>query len=439
MRFDRNPKYKTIAFYACCVLLFAAILVFLIINSSGVVDFIYKGIAILNPVIVGFVIAFLINPVMRFCEEKIFKSIGKKNPGYNILRRTLSLVLAVLIVAFVITAFVLIMVPQIVASYNEFMDKISVYVIDAQQKAIEIISGRGRDILPGWLQKFVDVDKLAEQAKDLIGNWYKFVLDLTPNLLTFLSNLINNVKNTFIGIVFSIYFLLRKEMLCAQVKKVVYALFNRNKADNIAKVTNMTKVNFEGFVVGKVIDSLIMGVITFIVFMIFDIPYYPLLSIIICVTNIIPFFGPIIGGVPSALIVLISNPSKLLLVIILIVVIQQLDGNVIGPMILGKQTNLSAVWVMFAITFMGGILGLTGMFIGVPLMAVLYALFAEFIHKRLKSKDMSVSYEAYIGPDGVGDKESLPDEIRNPGPVDDRTNIKKLKDWVKTKSKEKKE
>ena len=182
MKFDRNPKYKTIAFYACCVLLFAAVLVFLVINSVGVADFFVKLLAILNPLIVGFVIAFLINPIMRFCEEKIFGFIGKDKNDKFILRRVLSLILALIMVITVITAFMWIMVPQIVASYNEFMNKISVYVVSAQEKAEQLISGRAKEILPEWLQRFVDVDKLSAQAKELIDGWYTLVIDITPSL-----------------------------------------------------------------------------------------------------------------------------------------------------------------------------------------------------------------------------------------------------------------
>ncbi len=398
MKLQHNKKYFTIAVYSCAVIFFAAVMFYLTQNIGVVSEFIGNILKVFNPMIYGFVIAFLVNPVMVFCEKRIFAFVDKKQPR-KVLKRVLSLVLAMIFVAALISAFVSLLVPQVVDSYTDLEKKMGGYVSSVQGLIVNVFS-EGESV-PKWVHEYVTSTHLVEKINDFIADSYDIVIDITPYIINFIRSIVNSLKNALIGIIFSVYFLYPKEKLCAQVKKLTYAVFSGKRASRMVHVARMTKKTFEGFVIGKIIDSIIIGVLTFIVLAIFKIPYYPIVSLIVGVTNVIPFFGPFIGAIPSAFIIFIADPVKALWFIVIIFIIQQLDGNVIGPHILGDSTNLSAIWVMVAIICMSGLLGLTGMFIGVPLFAVLYALLSEWVNKRLVARGRSRSLDAYYG-DGNG-------------------------------------
>ncbi len=395
MKFERNKKYGTISVYACLVLAFAAALAVALMNIDHIWGFIIKLIKILNPVIVGFVIAFLINPLMVWCEKKLFGFVERKrsHPG---LRRVLSLVTAYLIVLLFISLFVALLVPQIVQSYNDLARRFDSYASGAQEWVVSVFD-KDKTPLPDWLMKFIDMDKINDGVNDLIKNSYNVIIEYSPHVFNFASNIINSFKNAFIGIIFSFFFLFSKEKFLAQVKKTTYAFFKRSTASRMVRMTRRTGRVFEGFVIGKIIDSIIIGFLTFFVLMIFRMPYYPLVAVIVGVTNVIPFFGPIIGAIPSAFFIFIADPIKALWFLLIILAIQQLDGNVIGPAILGDKTNISSFWVIFAIVVMSGVLGVTGMFIGVPVFAVLYAIFVEQANRLLIARGKSRRLINYYG------------------------------------------
>ena len=387
MKIDWNKKYTTIAVYACIVITFAVVLV----TAAMHLDVVWGGVksffAVLNPFIIGFCIAFLINPLMMILENRVFAFIGKKKRRPK-LKRTLSLIIAYIIVSVLISLFVYMVVPQIVQSYLDLQTKLSGYVTGAQEFVTNAFD-KDKTFIPEFILKFIDLDSLNTAVNDMIKDSYKIFIDFSPYIINFATNIINSLKNALIGIIVSIYFLFSKEKLCAQVKKTCYAFFNRKRAARMVRITRKTKRTFEGFIIGKIIDSIIIGVLTFFVLMIFKMPYYPLVAVIVGVTNVIPFFGPFIGAIPSAFIIFIVDPVKSLWFILIIFAIQQLDGNVIGPYILGDSTNMSALWVMFSIIFMSGVLGITGMFIGVPIFATLYALFVEYANKLLIARGKS--------------------------------------------------
>lgn len=395
MKFEKNKKYSQIAVYACMVITFTAVLVMGMIHFDAVWRAVKKVISLFNPVIIGFVIAFLINPLMMFCEKKIFAFVERKR-GHPKLRRVLSLITAFLIVAIIISLFVSLLVPQIVTSYNDLQSRVVGYATGAQEW-VSTVFDRNTSPLPSWVFKLIDMEGITDMVNDIIKNSYSLIIEASPHVLNFATNIINSLKNALIGIIFSVYFLYSKERFCAQVKKATYALFKRSRASRMVRMTRRTRYTFEGFVIGKIIDSIIIGILTFFVLMIFRMPYYPLIAVIVGVTNVIPFFGPIIGAIPSAFIIFIADPIKALWFCLIILVIQQLDGNVIGPAILGDKTNISSFWVIFAIVFMSGVLGVTGMFIGVPIFAVLYALFVEHANRLLIARGKSRSLVNYYG------------------------------------------
>lgn len=397
MKFERNQKYTTIAIYCCIVILFALIASSCFMNFENAKQVINKFFVVISPITYGFVIAFLVNPVMKFCENRIFKFWKVKNSGAFKIKRAVCITVAFIIVAALISSFIAFLVPQIVSSYKDLESKMSDYVSGAQNWVVQTFGAESK--LPPVVLDLVNVDKLVEGINDFITDSYKLLVDVTPYVFQIVGNIINELKNALIGIIFSVYFLYSKERLCAQCKRVVHALFSEKNVLNIVRVAKMTRENFEGFIVGKIIDSVIIGVLTFFILMIFKIPYYPIIALIVGVTNIIPFFGPFIGAIPSAFIIFIADPAKAVWFLLIILFIQQLDGNIIGPRILGYSTDLNALGVMLAIIIMSGFFGVIGMVIGVPIFSVLNILFFEFVDKKLESKNKEVCVEAYFGND----------------------------------------
>ena len=400
MRPEWNKKYTTIAIYACLVIVFGVVCVAAAINIEAIWAGIGKLMRILNPIFYGFVIAFLVNPLYRIFERKVFIFIHRKK-DQDVLRRVVSLIAAYLVIISAITGFVVIVVPQIVQSASDLESRMSGYVKSVQGIVnTTIAEANNKDGLFGWLFDYVDASKLGEGINGLISQASSFMLNSVPLLTAFIGGLLTTVKDALLGLVISVYFLYSRDKLCAQIKKVVYATFKKENADGIVDVTRITGHKFERFIDGKIIDSIIIGILTFIVLVIFAIPYPALIAVIVGVTNVIPFFGPFIGAIPSAFIIFISEPTKALWFIIIILVIQQLDGNVIGPAILGDSTGLSALWIIISLLVMSGLFGLAGWVIGVPLFAVLYTLFSEFTNKRLEKRELPVhTADYYRSPD----------------------------------------
>ena len=249
------------------------------------------------------------------------------------------------------------------------------------------------------------VDALIDQYSGRILEYISSnkLLDLLPNINDFLKTLSSSVIgvlkalwNFVIGFIISIYVLGSKEKFAGQAKKIAYALFDRKMGN--AVITNFRFIHstFIGFIGGKIVDSIIIGVICFICTTIIGTPYAILVSVIIGVTNVIPFFGPWIGGIPSALLVLMVDPMQALYFVILIMVIQQIDGNIIGPKILGDSTGLSGFWVIFAITIFGGLFGVLGMVVGVPIFAVFYAAVKASVNRMLVKKNLPTELSPYM-------------------------------------------
>ena len=202
--------------------------------------------------------------------------------------------------------------------------------------------------------------------------------------------------NVVLGIIISIYILIDKEKFCALAKKISYAILPQRAADKTIEITHRSSDTFGKFLSGKILDSLIIGILTFVVLTIFKMPYTLLVSVIVGITNIIPFFGPFIGAIPSVIIILFVSPVKALWFLLIILVIQQIDGNIIGPKILGDSIGISAFWILFSILVAGKFLGLVGMVIGVPLFAVIYSIIKEVVESQLDKKGMKTKTEDYM-------------------------------------------
>ena len=427
MRFDFNRKYSTIAFYACLVIAFALIFAMCVFNFSSVWSVIKTILNALNPVIYGFVIAFILNPLYRLFENKVFRFVSKKRK-HAVLQRVLALIAAYLVVALLVALFALLIVPQLVSGFNELQNKMGDYVKNVQDWVEQTLARTHENHPKNIILKIINIEDLSNSINKFISSWSDMLKSIMPTVRSFVSSVIDVVKNMAIGLVLSVYFLFSRDKLCAQIKKSLYAIFSKERVDNMVRLTRFTSSKFEGFITGRIIDALIMMVLTFLVLNIFNIPYPALIAVIVGVTNVIPFFGPFIGAVPSAFIVFIANPYDVIWFIVIIVILQQLDGNVIAPMIVGERMGLSALWVVLSLLLMGGLLGITGLFIGVPLFAVIYALFSDFVERRLAKRELPVDTDAYY-------RSPEEEEHKHTSGLDSKPVRKTREMWMKIKQK----
>lgn len=391
MKFEHNKKYCQIAFYACLVILFAIICIFFFLKVD--VGGIFKKIfAVLKPILYGIIIAYILNRIVKFFETKIFAFLDKKK-GRLKLKRSLSVIFTYVSVILLLSGFVLIIGPQVVAGINDLRDNISFYVSSIQ----------------GWLLDFGTkvpelagiIDKAIASLGSLLTGISAVIEYIVPKLTGIISDVIVLIKDVALGIILSIYFLLQKEKFVAQGKRLVCALFSERKYNKLVSAAKQADDSFGGYIVAMAFDSVLVGLECFVVCSIVGIPYYPLVSLVVGVTNFIPFFGPFIGAIPSAIIIFIADPISVVWFAIIILVIQQIDGNIIAPKIIGNHLNLSSVWVVIAITIMSGLFGFVGMVIGVPMFSLIYTWFGNIISVKLKNKSRSSDILDYYS-DGVG-------------------------------------
>ena len=290
-----------------------------------------------------------------------------------------------LVVVFLFIKFVL---PQVVDSISGLINDIPSYINETNK------------FIDGTLAK-LNIDQqylriINENFNDLVNYIIKVATNFLPLLGGMLTTVASSIWNIILGIIVSIYLLIDKEKFCALIKKITYAIFPKSASEKILEVSYMSNSIFGKFLIGKIVDSAIIGVLTFFILALCKMPYAILVSVIVGITNIIPFFGPFIGAVPSFIIILFISPVKALWFLVIIFIIQQLDGNIIGPKILGDSIGISAFWILFSILVAGKFLGLIGMVIGVPLFAVIYAIVKEIIEGKLKKKNMNYKTEDYL-------------------------------------------
>lgn len=355
----------------------------------------------LKPIIMGAFLAYILNPAMVFVENKIinpvYKKVIKNSNKYNKkIPRVFSLTIIMALFLFLVYLVIMLVVPQVITSIETIIVKFPAYA----------------DSVNRWLNKLLQdnptIDEIIFDYTENVQAWFMtsvlpkiqdFITSLSSGIIGGVVSVIKTLLNFIIGIIVSTYILGNKELFCGQAKKVIYALLREERANNLINNVRFANKTFGGFLSGKILDSLIIGILCFIIISLFKIPFAVLISVIVGITNIIPYFGPFLGAIPSALIILMIDPVKALTFIILVVILQQIDGNIIGPKILGDSTGLSSFWVIFSITLFGGYFGVFGMFIGVPVFAVIYAAIKEFINQRLAKKELPVDTSYYIESD----------------------------------------
>ena len=385
----------------------------LLTNSKGFFRNINTVTSILSPIIWGLVISYLLWPIVKFLEQNtsfplLKKAFPKKNNRK--LARALSILISVVVALFLIAMLLYLVVPQLYVSIESIVTSAPEYY----------------DTISAWITNFLKDYPQAEQillettghASQTLVDWARsavlpYLSKIITNLSTGLYSVLRTVLNILIGFVVACYVLGNVETFSAKCKKLLYSCFSVKNTDTILSAVRFTDRAFNGFINGKIIDSAIIGIICYIVCSILKMPYIVLVSVVVGVTNIIPVFGPFIGGIPTALIILLVSPTKALIYVIFIIVLQQIDGNIIGPKILGSSIGINGFWIMFAILLGGGLFGVVGMILAVPLFAVLYSGLEILVDKRLKNRGLATETAAYVDIVGI-DPDTLKPIPSNP-------------------------
>lgn len=412
---DKEPKfiqdkpskirdYAKSGITAFLVILTGIVCFFVFLRFDKIASAIGEIFEILSPIIYGLVLAFLMNPIVKKVEKWIkplTMKVLKKEERAHKTARGIGILAGIVVVLAIIVALFNMIIPELYKSVRDLVVTLPDQIKDWVKFVSDIIEtdtnvGKMLNTVvvesSAALQKWVETDLLEWVQKDLLSSTNAIVTGLTTGVIS----VVNVVMDILIGIIVSIYVLFSKETFARQSKKVMYAMMKPRTANNILHIAKKSNETFTGFIVGKIIDSAIIGVLCFIGVSILKMPYALLVSVIVGVTNVIPVFGPYIGAVPSAILILIVDPLKGLYFIIFIILLQQLDGNVIGPKILGNSTGLSAFWVMFSILVFGGLFGIVGMIIGVPTFAVIYYVVKMYIQERLEKKNLPTDTNCYV-------------------------------------------
>ena len=370
----------------CTILLFYDV----VFRTSTVLEYVNKVLRILAPILYGCAIAYLLSPVVNWFERAIFRHGGRRAPVKWV--RAASLALTWVVVAALLYGLLSILVPEL-------------------YKSVMLLVGNAQNYyntVYNWVMHLMESNpEIAAKATELINEYYTDALTwLNNNLMPQLQNAVQAftggllgvlafLKNLLLGVIVSIYLMGSKEGFAAASCKLCYTLLPEGWAAWLIRGVKAADNIFSGFVRGKLLDSLIIGIICFFCSSFFEFPYAPLVSVVVGVTNVIPFFGPFLGAIPSAFLILLDTPIKSLYFIFFILVLQQFDGNILGPKILGNSTGISGFWVMVAILVGGGLWGIVGMFLGVPLFACIYTAVRSFSTYWLRKKGLPVDTASY--------------------------------------------
>lgn len=364
---DENNKKNILVYSLSGIIIVAG--AFILFNIGSLVEFIKDLINVLSPFIWGVAFAFIMSKFANFLEEKLPKNLAFK------WKRFISSLLSVLLLIIIIALIVVIITPQLAESVSKLSSVISKF----------------SDNPTGWIKNvqlnsnlpnaFIEI--LYDYSNTLVSSIWTSLKTFIPNIVNATINTVSGVLNFAIGFIVALYMLIDREKIVEAFRKFFKAFASEKAYVKMTVIYNVALTKFYRFFEGKLLDSLIIGVLCFIVMSILGLDFAMLISVIVGITNIIPFFGPFIGAVPSALILLMIDPVEALIFIIMILVLQQVDGNIIGPRILGDSVGLSSLWIMFAIIVGGAYFGFFGMLLGVPIFSVVYYLIKEEVYKRL--------------------------------------------------------
>lgn len=397
MKIQWNKKYTKIALYSVVTAVICALVVFLLINISSVFAAVSSFLTAISPIVIAFITAYVLNPLVK-TFEKLLRGKKKNIKSGDLAIRVIAIVISYILVIGLVALFVWLVIPQVIVSYNDLVLRADNYAEYAKTKISEFISGlpiyEEGAAVPDYLQP----EAISEKVNDIIVRLYSMLTGLTGVIISYAGTLVKTAADMVIGVAISVYFLIKKEKIIDFLKKCFYRVLPEKRADSVLGICRMTDRTFGGFLVAKVLDSIIIGLITFIILAIVDMPYYPLISVVMTVTNMIPYFGPFIGAIPSGLLVLIAKPSMVIWFALIILTTQQIDGNFICPKIVGESIGIRSLWVIIAITVMGSLFGLPGLLLGEPIFAVFYFLTKRFVDYLTVRKEKAE--QKHIGAGG---------------------------------------
>ena len=403
MQQEHDRRYFKWGLTALAVIFISILLVVIFTNLPGFFALLQTIGKILSPLVSGIVIAFLLNPIVNFVDLRLrplLEKRGMKQPRAEKISRAIGIVFAFVFAALIVYAFFAMLLPQLYESVMSIVNSAPEYYQSLETWAVNVLEGNPE------IRTYVE--KALDAVQTYVEDWVKtsFLSDMQKVLATLTTSVmavVKSITNFIIGLVASIYMLWSKTTFQAQAKKMVVAACKPDAANHLMELGSNINRIFSGFIIGKIIDSAIIGVLCYICMSIMKLPYTALIATIVGVTNVIPVFGPFIGAVPSALIILLVNPLQAFYFIIFIIVLQQVDGNVIGPKILGNTVGISGFWVLISITVAASIFGFAGMLLGVPVFAVIYLVISDIVNSALRKKHKSTVTDDYYAIHTVED------------------------------------
>lgn len=383
-KFTWNIKYLTVCLYAVLVVLASVLIIKAVIDWDNVMLHIKGAMNVLSPFLWGAFIAFLINPLVKLFDNKIF---GKIKPlkKHDKPRKMLSLLISYLLVIFVVVIMFVYLLPQIGTSLTEIVNQVPGWIAEVNNGLLKFEEDHpdfDYDIINDFFNGITP--QLMDFSKNVVTN-------VVPMIFTTSISVVKGLLNVLIAFIVSVYMVSDKKLLARGFKRVLYSVASEKAGDVIMETLRECYHIFSQFVLGKTVDSFIIGWICFFLMTILRLPFTPIISLIVGITNMIPYFGPFIGAVPGIVLILMVDPIKAIIFTVLIVVIQQFDGLYLGPRILGETVGLRPLWIIFAITVGGSIGGVVGMFLGVPVVAVFAYLMDKLLNKLVRKKNVDIS------------------------------------------------
>lgn len=372
------------------LILFTIIVLIALWNYRILFEWIGVAFRIVLPFIVGGGIAFILNIPMSFLEEKIFRNrhLKEKKIAQRI-ARPVSLILTLVIVIGVVVLVMFVVIPELTSTILSLGRTIRTFIPEAQQFLEKFFTDNANKEIQAWVDNLnLDVGRLADSVVSFFQNGAGNVLNSTMSAI---GSIVSGVATFVIAFVFSCYVLLQKEKLSVQVKKVVYAFFNEKRAEWMFEVASLASKAFSSFFTGQCVEALILGSMFFIVMSILSMPYTLLVSVLIAFTALIPIFGAFIGCFVGAFLILMVDPMQMVVFVVTFLILQQIEGNLIYPKVVGSSVGLPSIWVLAAVTIGGSLIGIVGMLIFIPIVSVVYTLFRASVYKHLKEKHRDVS------------------------------------------------
>lgn len=398
-KFEFSKKGTTIAAYTIIVFAICLVMVFCVFRWRTIVNYAASIISVFSPIIWSVVIAYLLNPVVNFFERHLRKIVCRKRERFKLLR-VLSITITMVLSISLLVSMVATIVPELITSYNNFSANFSGYW-DNLINVADKLRDKHPETYDYIMQGISDSREYATALLEKLSPQINSVIDTLVSLGESAVLFVLGVADALCGWLISVYLLYNKETMLAQMRKICYSFIPTKRCDRVLEIAYMFDRTIIDFLSGKILDSFIIGIMCFVGVTIMKMPYSVLISVVVGVTNVIPFFGPFIGAIPCILLLMLTDPYKAIWFAVFILILQQFDGNILGPKILGNKLGLPTFWTLFAILIGGGLFGFIGMVLFIPIFAVCYKLFTEHVRAKLEKKKLPPDTAAYITPEGT--------------------------------------